>query len=267
MASGLKVDFWKSCLIGVNVPNYFLQMASDFLNCRMGSTPFQYLGLPVGANPRLSSTWKPMVDAMRRRLQSWGNKYISLGGRIVLINAVLNSLPVFFLSYLKLPVKVWREVTSIQRNFLWGGLADKKKISLVSWKDVCRPEKEGGLGIRDLRVMNISLLSKWRWKLLMEGDEMWKRVLVAKYGDGVVGNSRLEVDDTTRVVSSWWRAICRLDEGSNWFNTAAVKKVGNGRTRFWKDVWATDQSLQMRFPRLYGISVQQDAFVSDVGSM
>jgi hypothetical protein len=119
MASGLKVNFWKSCLVGVNVTNDFLVMASDFLNCRLGSIPFKYLGLPVGANPRLSSTWKPMVDSIKRRLGSWGNKYISLGGRIVLINSVLNSLPVFFLSYLKLPVKVWKEVVKIQRNFLW----------------------------------------------------------------------------------------------------------------------------------------------------
>jgi hypothetical protein len=79
MASGLKVNFWKSCLIGINVPNEFLLMASDFLNCRIGHTPFKYLGLPVGANPSLTSTWRPMVDAIKRRLGSWGNKYISLG--------------------------------------------------------------------------------------------------------------------------------------------------------------------------------------------
>jgi hypothetical protein len=120
MTSGLRVNFGKSCLVGINVPNDFMCMASDSLNCRIGHTPFKYLGLPVGANPRLSSTWKPMVDAIKKRLGSWGNKFISLGGRIVLINAVLNSMPVFFLSYLKIPVKVWREVVKIQRTFLWG---------------------------------------------------------------------------------------------------------------------------------------------------
>jgi hypothetical protein len=172
MASGLKVNFWKSCLVGINVPNEFLLMASDFLNCRIGSVPFKYLGLPVGANPRLGSTWKPLVDVIKRRLKSSGNKYISLGGRIVLINSVLNSLPIFFLSFLKLPVKVRNEIVKIQRNFLWSGLSERKKMCWVKWKDVCRPKKDGGLGIRDLQVMNISLLAKWRWKLLEEGDEV-----------------------------------------------------------------------------------------------
>ncbi|KAK2354801.1 hypothetical protein QL285_092274 [Trifolium repens] len=59
-ASGLKVNFWKSCLVGVNVSGDFLAMASRFLNCRIGRTPFKYLGLPVGANPRRLATWLPI---------------------------------------------------------------------------------------------------------------------------------------------------------------------------------------------------------------
>jgi hypothetical protein len=85
----------------------------------------------VGANPRSFSMWQPMLETLKRRLGSWGNKYVSLGGRIVLINAVLSSIPIFFLSYMKMPVKVWKEVVSIQRNFLWGGLTKKRRISWV----------------------------------------------------------------------------------------------------------------------------------------
>jgi hypothetical protein len=56
MASGLKVNFFKSCIVGVNISNDFLGMASNFLNCRIGCTPFKYLGLMVGGNPRSLST-------------------------------------------------------------------------------------------------------------------------------------------------------------------------------------------------------------------
>jgi hypothetical protein len=144
MASGLKINFWKSCLLGVNVDNEFLLMASDFLHCRIGLLPSTYLGLPVGANPRLCSTWKPMLDAFNSRLGSWGNKYISLGGRIVLINAVLNALPIFYLSYLRMPTKVWREVVKIQRRFFWSGLSNKNRMCWVKWEEICKPKKEGG---------------------------------------------------------------------------------------------------------------------------
>lgn len=52
MVSGLKVNFAKSCLIGVNVGREFMDAACNFLNCREGMFPFKYLGLPIGANPR-----------------------------------------------------------------------------------------------------------------------------------------------------------------------------------------------------------------------
>ncbi|WJX96923.1 hypothetical protein P8452_78057 [Trifolium repens] len=76
MSSGLKVNFSKSCVIGVNISNEFLGMASEFLNCRIGRTPFKYLGLPVGASPRNMNTWEPMLDSIRSRLGSWRNKYV-----------------------------------------------------------------------------------------------------------------------------------------------------------------------------------------------
>ncbi|WJX46635.1 beta-amyrin 28-monooxygenase [Trifolium repens] len=267
MASGLKVNFWKSCIMGVNVSNEFLDMASGFLNCRIGQIPFIYLRLPVGANPRLVSTWSPMLDVIRKRLGSWGNKYVSLGGRIVLINAVLSSIPIFFLSYMKLPVKVWREVVKIQRNFLWGGLSLKRRISWVKWEDICRSKKEGGLGIRDLRVVNLSLLAKWRWKLLTNEDEVWKNVMVAKYGEHVLGNVRLEAISDGVPCSTWWKDLCCLDSHGEWFRQVVTKKVGRGNLcSFWKDIWVENQSLEQRFPRLFSISTQKDEVISEVGS-
>lgn len=138
MVSGLKVNFNKSCLMGVNVSADFLEMASNFLHWRVGSVPFMYLGLPVGANPRKLSTWEPVLDQIRLRLSTWGNKYISLGGRIVLLNSVINSIPIFYLSFLKMPAKVVKKVVGIQRRFLWSGVGGQKKICWVKWKTVCQ---------------------------------------------------------------------------------------------------------------------------------
>jgi hypothetical protein len=74
-----------------------------------------------------------------------------------------------------------RWLSSNVASFGGGGLSNRKRMCWVKWRDICRPKK-GGLGIR---VMNLSLLAKWRWKLLSEGDEMWRRVVVSKYGGGV----------------------------------------------------------------------------------
>jgi hypothetical protein len=169
MASGLKVNYFKSGLIGVNVAPTFLEMACTFLNCRLGVVPFKYLGLPIGANPKSSVTWDPLLEHLRKRLFSWRNNHISFGGRIVLLNSVLNAIPIFYLSFLKMPVSVLKKVVRIQREFLWGGARGGKKISWVKWSVVCKDKNQGGLGVRDIKVVNLSLLSKWRWRLLQPG--------------------------------------------------------------------------------------------------
>jgi hypothetical protein len=207
-----------------------------------------------------------MLNVIRGRLGSWGNKHISLGGRIVMINAVLSAIPVFFLSYMKMPLKVWREVVKIQRTFLWDGLSKRNRICWVSWDDICKPKKDVGLGVRDLRLVNISLLAKWRWKLLTRDRALWKDVVIAKYGSDMVGVGNLGLSQIHRDASTWWRDICMLDKNNNWFVEGVEKCVGNGNlTLFWSDVWVGNQSLHDRFPRIFSILNQQTAVISSMG--
>lgn len=56
LTSGLKVNFSKSCLLGINVSGDFMEMACNFFNCTEGTLPFKYMGLQIGANPRRMST-------------------------------------------------------------------------------------------------------------------------------------------------------------------------------------------------------------------
>jgi hypothetical protein len=42
---------------------------------------------------------------------------------------------------------------------------NKKRHYVGKWWRVCRSKKKGGLGVKDLRKWNISLLCKWWWNL------------------------------------------------------------------------------------------------------
>jgi hypothetical protein len=101
--SGLKINFVKSKLYGLNVDTSLLEAGSSFLSCRDEVVPFKFLGIPVGANPRRRDTWSPVVEAMTKRLTSWNSRQLSYGGRITLINSVLTSLPLYFFSFYKAP--------------------------------------------------------------------------------------------------------------------------------------------------------------------
>jgi hypothetical protein len=119
--SGLKVNFHKSMLTGVNISDSRLTEAASVFNCRRGNIPFVYFGLPIGGDSTKLSFWKPVVDRIVTRLSSWNNKFLSFGGRLILLKVVLSSLPVYFLSFFKAPTGIISSIESIFKNFFWGG--------------------------------------------------------------------------------------------------------------------------------------------------
>jgi hypothetical protein len=67
-----------------------------------------------------------------------------------------------------------------RKKFFWQGNSVKKKYYLVKWSVIARPKRKGGLGIKDLRRMNISLLCKWWWKIENE-EGLWQEIVRKKY--------------------------------------------------------------------------------------
>jgi len=62
---------------------------------------------------------------------------------------------------------------------------------------MCKNKKKGGLGIKDIRKMNISLLCKWCWKLETE-DGLWQTIIRTKYlrGGRLIGIVKHRIDDS-----------------------------------------------------------------------
>ncbi|XP_058723629.1 uncharacterized protein LOC131595320 [Vicia villosa] len=125
MVSGLSINMAKSKVYGVGIEGQFLNAASHFLCCKVDKIPFKFLGIVVGGNHRRLDFWKPVVKGVKDKLSAWKGRFLSMGGRKTLINAVLANIPVYYLSFFKVPVKIVHELTSIQRNFLWNGSTEK----------------------------------------------------------------------------------------------------------------------------------------------
>lgn len=129
--SGLKVNFSKSLLVGVNVPGSWLSEASLVLNCKVGTIPFLYLELPIGGNASQLVFWKPLLNLINTRLLGWKSKHLSLVGRLVLLKSVLSYLPVYALSFFKALSGIVSSIESIFNNKFLGGRADHRKIIWV----------------------------------------------------------------------------------------------------------------------------------------
>lgn len=70
LASGLRVNFSKSCHIGTNVDSVVLETSTDFLHFRFNILPFKYHGRLLDTNPLLESSWEPLISFITRRLVS-----------------------------------------------------------------------------------------------------------------------------------------------------------------------------------------------------
>ena len=106
LVSGLKINFAKSSFGVVGKSEQWQAEAARYLNCRILSFPFSYLGIPIGDNPRRSRLWDPIISKCERRLATWKHRHISFGGRVTLINAALTAIPIYFFSFFKVPSKI-----------------------------------------------------------------------------------------------------------------------------------------------------------------
>nr|KYP38922.1 Putative ribonuclease H protein At1g65750 family [Cajanus cajan] len=120
MVFGLKVNFNKSKFGSIGLDGDHMERYENLLKCTLMNLPFTYLGLPIGVNPRRVESWKPIIARLKKNLSSWKSKVFSMVGRVCLLNFVLMSLPLFFLSFFRVPKSVGKQIISIQRQFLWG---------------------------------------------------------------------------------------------------------------------------------------------------
>jgi len=98
---GLKVNFHKSSVGSIGVDEGDLSIFSNCLNGIKMKFPFKYLGMTIGGNQRTIPFWKPSVEKIKSRLSKWRGRILSMAGRVCLLKVVINSLSLFYLSFLK----------------------------------------------------------------------------------------------------------------------------------------------------------------------
>jgi hypothetical protein len=102
----------------------------------------------------------------------------------------------------------------------------------------------GGLGIRDLHVMNQSLLAKWMWQWFNQ-DRWWKEVTVTE--------DEAYQPWENKHASLFWRSVAKIKFS---FQCSIEFRVGNGKkTLFWEDCWLECPFKQL-YPTLYNQSKQ-----------
>lgn len=114
-----------------------------------------------------------------------------------------------------------------------------------------RINKQGGMGVRNLKIHNQCPMMKWLWRFTSGEQSLWKDVIQTKY----------ELEDhwiiktvTSTYGSRLWKAIRNL-----WpkLRRNCSIKLGDGRkTSFWEDRWLEQGSLKALFPDIFTLNQQ-----------
>lgn len=72
-----------------------------------------------------------------------------------------------------IPKACINEINKVHRRFIWGENENNGKYYVVKWSTITIPKVEGGLGLRNLEIMNEMCFSKLGWKLHNGDEEIW----------------------------------------------------------------------------------------------
>jgi hypothetical protein len=97
--SGLKINFDKSEAIVTGFSKVEQCRVAAALNCKLGSFPFRYLGLPMSDKRLTVADWFFLTEKVGHRVDPWQGLYLTLAGRLELANSCLSSLPMFAMGH------------------------------------------------------------------------------------------------------------------------------------------------------------------------
>lgn len=121
-----------------------------------------------------------MLEKVPQRLSGLNAMHLSLGRRIT--QSVIQTILIYSMQITKIPSGIRDKIDQACRHFIWSEAAEKKKLSLVKWDNICQPKRCGGLGFKKLSLMNDALLMKIGWGLTSSPNSLWVKVLSSKHG-------------------------------------------------------------------------------------
>eukprot|EP00253_Pinus_taeda_P019083 PITA_19083 len=197
--------------------------------------PFKYLGFWLKPNSYKKQDWNWLVAKIEAKIGHWSFKWLSRAGRLILVNSVLQAMPVFWAALTWIPKGVLHKIKRICSRFLWSGAKEDSVLSWVAWDKIARPKEWGGWGIKNLNDFSTSLAAKSGWRII-SSENLWTRVVKRKYIDPMPLDDWIrDLNKKGKNISVIWKATTEafkvIEQGLSW-------QVGSGENvRIGRDPW------------------------------
>ncbi|XP_011627190.1 uncharacterized protein LOC105421450 [Amborella trichopoda] len=118
VAFGLKVNFEKTNMVGLNCLDEEVSFLAQVFGCKVDNFPIIYLGMSLSDGRLSIAVWDKIIQHIQVKLDLWKFKYLSFGGKIMLIKACLSNLPIYQMSIVQILTLVAKKIETMMRNFL-----------------------------------------------------------------------------------------------------------------------------------------------------
>ncbi|KAK1631503.1 hypothetical protein QYE76_005818 [Lolium multiflorum] len=200
-----------------------LQNLLNVLQCPIKNFLVQYLGLPLSLVRLSKRDLQPLVDKVAAHVPRWKAGMLERSGRLVLVDSTLTATPIYHLLSLDLPPWFFDKVNKLLRGFFWSASTEARRGQCaVAWDMICSPKILGGLGVKNLRLLNLALRTRWHWLELEDQGKPWKGLQFAL---------PQQAEEVFRAAIS-----CQLGDGK--------------RLKFWVDPWIQNHSDAQFAPNL-----------------
>ena len=163
-ATGLQTKMAKISVTPIQCGAEELNTISDLLPFVIKDFSCTYLGLHLSICKPTKADLLPLVDKMADHLPGWKASLMNRAGRLIMVQVVLTSIPIYLMIALDLPKCLIKAIDKKRRGFLWKGQENAKSGScLVSWENVRQQIQFGGLGIHNFERLGRALCIRWLW--------------------------------------------------------------------------------------------------------
>ncbi|GJR26775.1 RNA-directed DNA polymerase, eukaryota, reverse transcriptase zinc-binding domain protein [Tanacetum coccineum] len=252
---GLKANMSKSTVFFGGMTKAEQDIILDIVPFGVKKLPVKYIGVPLITKKITANDCKPLIEKVKSRILDWRNKALSYSGRLQLIASVLSAMQIYWASVFLLPKNVIYEINKMLKGFLWCQGELTKGKAKISWKSICKPKEQGGLGIKNLQVWNEVLIVKQLWKVIAKKDTLWVKWVNT---ENLKGKSIWEITAKTNS-SAGWKEMLKLRDK---IRKHVLWKIRNGMSiNAWYDNWSPSDKHGKE--NLFSVKVVWNDFIDE----
>jgi hypothetical protein len=150
MATGMMVNSNKSAIYFPKIEEDIKLLLTDlftFPSFELADR-LKYLGFYLKPNNYGISYWKWLLKRIEKRINLWCNRWISRGGRLMLIKSIIEAILVYWHLLAYIPKGILVKIRKICFNYLWKGSGEYQESHLVSWKVLISTQMVQWLGFK-----------------------------------------------------------------------------------------------------------------------